>query len=373
LTVRLKSGMSEPPTLMPRTTLKDIALEMGYSKNTISLGLRGSTQIPPATRKRIAAVAERLGYRPNAVVSQLMAQLRSARTSRLQAKIALVNANLDPRALQDHPTIPIYVEGCERRAASLGYDFDRFWLHDPELTSERLLRILTARGIKGMILVGLMDTNHLPEKLASIWGKLPCVVTGVRTREPALSYCCVDHYNLALIAFERALALGYRRPGLVLDDVIDSLVERRFSAGYLTGQRMLPKSQQMPVFSGVTGPDRAEKFRSWLARHKPDVVFTLYNSVVGWLKAAGRRIPEDVGVIQLEWRSSRPEIAGMHQHNLVAGEAAVDMVVSQIHNNEVGVQEFPRATLIGATWVDGASVGARVEPRRAGAGLRVRG
>jgi LacI family transcriptional regulator len=46
----------------------------------------------------------------------------------------------------------------------------------------------------------------------------------------------------------------------------------------------------------------------------------------------------------------------MNQHNFVTGEAAVDMVVSQIHNNETGVQEFPRATLIGATWVDGPSV-----------------
>jgi LacI family transcriptional regulator len=341
---------------MPRTTLKDIALEMGYSKNTISLGLRGSPQIPPDTRKRIAAVAERLGYRPNAVVSQLMAQLRSARTSRLQAKLALVNANLDPRALHSHPTIPIYVEGCERRAASLGYDFDRFWLHDPEFTAERLLRILTTRGIKGMILVGLMDTNHLPEKLQAVWARLPCVVTGVRTRDPALSYCCVDHYNLALIAFERAIALGYKRPGLVLDDVIDALVERRFSAGYLTGQRTLPKSQQIPVFGEVTGPGRPEMFSSWLARHRPDVIFTLYNSVFGWLKAAGRRVPDDIGVIQLEWRASRPHIAGMHQHNLVAGEAAVDMVVSQIHNNESGVQEYPRATLIGATWMEGKTV-----------------
>jgi len=349
---------------MPRTTLKDIASEMGYSKNTISLGLRGSPQIPPATRKRIAAVAERLGYRPNAVVSQLMAQLRSARTSRLQAKLALVNANLDTRALQNHPTIPIYVEGCEKRAASLGYDFDRFWLHDPELTAERFLRILTARGIKGIILVGLMDTNHLPEELEAVWARLPCVVTGVRTRDPALSYSCVDHYNLALIAFERATALGYKRPGLVLDDVIDALVERRFSAGYLTGRRMLPRSRQIPVFGEVTGPGRPEMFRTWLTRHKPDVIFTLYNSVFGWLKAAGRKVPDDIGVIQLEWRASRPDIAGMHQHNLVAGEAAVDMVVSQIHNNEAGVREFPRATLIGATWVEGKTVRAVVQPGR---------
>ncbi len=341
---------------MPRPTLNDIARALGYSKNAVSLGLRGSPQIPPATRERIQRMAEKLGYRPNAVVSQLMAQLRSARNRRFQAKLALVNANLDPEAFRNHPTIPIYVEGCENRAAALGYDFDRFWLHDPELTAERWMRILSTRGIKGIVLVGLMDTNHLPAKLEPVWDRLPCVVTGVRTRDPALSYCCVDHYNLALIAFERALALGYRRPGLVLDDVIDALVERRFSAGFTTGQRTLPRTQQVPVFGDMTGPRRADLFRAWLDRHKPDVVFTLYNVVLGWLRSAGRRVPEDIGVIQLEWRSARPEIAGMNQHNRATGEAAVDMVVSQIHNNESGVQEFPRATMIGATWMDGASV-----------------
>ncbi len=341
---------------MPRPTLNDIARALGYSKNAISLGLRGSPEIPPGTRKRIQRAADRMGYRPNALVSQLMAQLRSTRTRKLQAKLALVNANRDPAAFRDHPTIPSYVEGCENRAANLGYDFDRFWLHDKELTAERWMRILTTRGIKGLVLVGLMDTNHLPSSLEAVWARLPSVVTGVRTRDPALSYCCVDHYNLALIAFERALALGYRRPGLVLDDVIDALVERRFSAGFLAGQRALPRAQQVPVFGDMTGPRRAEIFRSWLDRHQPDVVFTLYNVVLGWLKAAGRRIPEDIGVIQLEWRASRPDIAGMNQHNRAAGEAAVDMVVSQIHNNESGMQEFPRATMIGATWMDGATV-----------------
>lgn len=342
---------------MGQPTLKDIAKAVGYSKNTVSLALRGDRQIPAATRERIRAAAEAMGYRPNAVVSQLMAQLRASRTTRLQAKLALVNANRDRDAFRSHPTIPTYVEGCENRAGKLGYGFDRFWLHDPELTAARWLRIMDTRGIKGVVLVGLMDTNHLPDALRPVWERLPTVVTGVRTRDPALSFCCVDHHNLALMAFEKALALGYRRPGLVLDDVIDALVERRFSAGYLTGQRMIPRAQQVPMFSDVTAAAKEpERFRAWLTEHQPDVIFTLYNNVLGWLKAAGLRVPEDVGVIQLEWRATRPEIAGMNQHNYVTGEAAVDMVVSQIHNNETGVQEFPRATLIGATWVDGASV-----------------
>ena len=163
---------------MPRPSLSDIARELGYSKNTVSLGLRGSPQIAAATRERIRAAAERLGYQPNAVVSQLMAQLRTGRTRNFQAKLALVNANLDPEAMRTHPTVPTYVEGCESRAAKLGYSFDRFWLHDPALTADRWLRILTTRGIKGLILVGLMDTNHLPAALMPVWRQLPTVVTG---------------------------------------------------------------------------------------------------------------------------------------------------------------------------------------------------
>ncbi len=349
---------------MPRPTLSDIAQAVGCSKNTVSLALRGDRQIPERTRARIRDAADQLGYQPNAVLSHLMAQLRASRTTQLQAKLALVNANRDPAAFRSHPTIPTYVEGCTSRATKLGYAFDPFWLHDPELNAKRWLRILRARGIKGLVLVGLMDTNHLRDELRPVWEEFPTVVTGVRTRDPALSFSSVDHHNLALMAFEQAIALGYRRPGLVLDDVIDALVERRFSAGYL-GQRARPPAEAIPVFSEAGLGDKAPpNFRAWLDEHRPDVVFTLYNHVLTWLKAAGQHVPTDIGVIQLEWRATRPEIAGMNLHNFVTGEAAVDMVVSQIHNNEVGVQDFPRATLIGATWVHGGSVRAAAPMQR---------
>lgn len=342
---------------MPRVTLADIARATGLSKNAVSLALRGDAQIPETTRVRVRRAADKLGYEPNALVSHLMAQLGASRTRRFRAKLALVNANRDRDAFRLHPTIPTYVAGCEARAAKLGYGFDRFWLHDPALTAERFARILTARGIKGVVLVGLMDTNRLPEALRPIWERWPTVVTGVRTRDPALAFASVDHHELVLTAFEQVRALGYRRPGLVLDDVIDRLVERRFSAGYLTAQRELLEADRLPIFGQVPRDDvPPPEFRVWLDRFRPDVLFTLYNSVLSWLAACRRAVPAEIGVVQLEWRASRPEIAGMNQHNFVAGEAAVDMVVNQLHHGEVGVPEFPRATLVGATWVAGGSV-----------------
>ncbi len=342
---------------MPPVTMRVIADQVGYSKNTVSLALRGHRSIPESTRDLIRQAADKLGYRPNAVVSHLIAQLRAGRTAQFQAKLALVNAHRDPKAFRTHATIPAYVQGCERRGLQLGYTFDPFWLHDPKLKAESWIRILRTRGIKGIIIVGLMDHNQLPPHLQPVWAAFPCVVTGVRTRDPALSFSCVDHHDLLIQAFERALALGYQRPALVVEERIDRLVEGRFSGAMLTAQQSLPAARRVPAFMHIEQARTDRKlFPRWLDRHRPDVLLSLYNIVFPWLKDHGLRVPQDIGVIQLEWRESHAEISGMNQHNDAVGEAAVDMVVGQIHRNESGIPSFPRATLIGASWIEGESV-----------------
>ena len=353
---------------MPPVTMRVIADQVGYSKNTVSLALRGHRSIPESTRDIIRKAADKLGYRPNAVVSHLIAQLRAGRSAQFQAKLALVNAHRDPKAFRTPATIPAYVRGCERRGLQLGYTFDHFWLHDPKLKAESWIRILRTRGIKGIIIVGLMDHNQLPPHLQAVWAAFPSVVTGVRTRDPALSFSCVDHHDLLIQAFERALALGYQRPALVIDERIDRLVEGRFSGAMLTAQQGLPAARRVPAFRHIE-PARTDPkfFPRWLDRHRPDVLLSLYNIVFPWLKDHGLRVPQDIGVIQLEWRESHAEISGMNQHNDAVGEAAVDMVVGQIHRNESGIPDFPRATLIGASWVEGESVREQAtRPNKAG-------
>ncbi len=337
--------------------MADIARAENVSKNTVSLALRNDPRIPEATRRRIEKAAEKLGYRRNAVIGELMAHIRKSRTAGFQATLALVNANEDARALTQHPTIPAYMEGAQRRAEELGYRLDPFWMHDPELNGQSMVRILRARGIRGALIVGLMNQNRLPESFLPVVENFPCVVAGVRTREPALSFACVDHHMLTLRAFEKAIELGYERPGLVLDEVIDNLVAGRFSAGYFISQQDIPPSQRLRPFYQV---DAARKdptlFHQWLKDEKPDVIFTLYNVVRYWLRDAGLKVPDDIGLIQLEWRKNRPEFAGMNQHNDIVGEAAVEMLGSLIHNREFGPPAFPRATLIGSSWVDGSTV-----------------
>ena len=342
---------------MPKVTMLDIARAAGVSKNTVSLALRNDRQIPPRTREKIEALARKMGYKKNPTVAYLMAQLRQSAGSGHKATLALLNAHSDRNALREHPTIPTYVEGCRRRAVQTGYSLDEFWLHDPKLDGAALNKILRARNIRGVIVVGLMNDNRLPERFLPTWEQYPCVVTGVRTREPALSFTCTDHHMLTLRAVENALRMGYRRPGLVLDGVIDRLVEHRFTSGFLIARQQLPAAQRLkPFYNVIAARENPDLFRAWFEREKPDVILTLYHVVRHWTDSQGLRIPKDVGLIQLEWRPDHADWAGMHQHNDIVGEAAVEMVVGMIHNNECGIPLFPRATLLGSTWVEGKTV-----------------
>ncbi|MDX2079855.1 MAG: LacI family DNA-binding transcriptional regulator [Terrimicrobiaceae bacterium] len=342
-----------------RPTMNDVARAAGVSKNTVSLALRHSPQIPVKTRERILRLARRMGYSLNPTVACLMAELRRSRQPGSQAGLALVNANLDRRAFREHPTIPSYVSGCRRRASELGYFTDDFWLHEPGLSGAALVRRLRARNLRGIVLVGLMHDNRLPDDFRAVWEQFPTVVTGVRTQNPALPFAASDHHMLLRGAVEECLRAGRRRPGLVIDRHIDRLVEGRFRAGFAAAQGVLRVADRLPPFLFVADDaQRWTKFREWFTRRRPDVLLSLYHDVEGPVRTMGLRVPEDVGLVQLEWRPDHPHWAGMDQHNDITGEAAVEMVTSMIQNGYHGVPAFPRATFIGSTWRPGATLDA---------------
>jgi LacI family transcriptional regulator len=126
------------------------------------------------------------------------------------------------------------------------------------------------------------------------------------------------------------------------------------------GQQALPASSRTKPFYDVNrARESPAGFYKWLGQEKPDVLFTLYNFVRRLVEAKGMKVPRDIGLIQLEHRKDTADWAGMDQHNDLTGEAAVDMVISQLHNNEIGVPACPRATLIEASWVPGNTATAR--------------
>jgi len=338
-------------------TMAVVAAHAGVSKNTVSLAMRDDRRISVETRRRVQQLAVKLGYRKNPVLAHLMSELRRTKGPNYCHTLALLNAHPDAQAIKRHPTIAAWVEGCQRRGESQGYLFDAFWLHDPELNGARLARILNSRGIKGAIIIGLFSQSRLPARFDELWAKIACIVTGVRTHEPTLSFCCVDHHALMQEAIRQVLALGYQRPALVLGNVVDDLVQGRLSSGMWTGQKALPARQRVPAFDKTDGSATCFKgFGRWLKRYEPDVLLTLHRDIRIWLEDLGHKVPRDIGLVDLEYNPSASDWAAMDQRNDLSGEAAVDMLISMLHNNESGPPEFPRATLGSSHWVPGNTV-----------------
>jgi LacI family transcriptional regulator len=342
---------------MKRISMADVARHARVSKNTVSLALRNDPQIPESTRQRVRVSVTELGYKANSVISKLMAELRRGDEAAYKHNFALINANQDRDAFLRHPTVPDYVSGCRRRAAQLGYGLDEFWLHDPELRAGRLESILRARGIRGALVIGMMKENRLPPDFETLWSAFTAVVTGVRTHDPTLSFACVDHHSLVIEAMQRIRERGIRRPALVIEGVIDRLVGGRFTAAFEHALKNLRPADRLTPFLDVDASrENPGLFSDWLLRRKPDAILTLHTVVEEWVTAAGLRVSQDIGLVQLECRRGCEDWAGMEQHNDLTGEAAVDLLVSLTSAGKEPLSLSPRGTLITPTWKDGRTL-----------------
>lgn len=342
----------------PPPTMSDIAKIVGCSKNTVSLALRNSPLISIKTKRKIVAVSKRLGYVRNDAFSRFMSEIKLSGLKRYRETIALVNANENPSAFKNHPTIPKYVEGIRRAAQREGFAINEFWLYDPGLSARSFERILKTRNIRGGIITGLMNEKHLPKKFGEIWNKFCFVITGVRTYGPTLNFTIADHFLIAYQATMQALRHGYNRPALVLDREIDELIEGRFTGGFLRAQLSMPQSDKIEPFFDVkqSCKDRSI-FRRWFFKNKPNALICLYNSARLWVEELGFKVPDDIALIQLERRENEPEWAGLDQRNDLAGEAAVGKLSQLLYssNSDSSKREIT-ATLVSPEWVESSTI-----------------
>ena len=86
------------------------------------------------------------------------------------------------------------------------------------------------------------------------------------------------------------------------------------------------------------------------------MVVTLHAEIKDWLEGMHLKTPRDVGLVHLDRANNMEEWAGMDQNSYCVGVAATDMIVGQLHRNDQGIPDFPKAVLIQSRWVPGATV-----------------
>lgn len=145
-------------------TMKDVAEATGVSVMAVSYALRGSKKIPEATRQRVLAVAEKLGYQRDPLLIRLSSYRSKKRRTEKGTALAWLNL---------HPTEATWnfrgshhlesLEGARERARNLGYRLDTFSLYE-QRGWPALSRVLRSRGIEGVIIgqpPAGVDSAHL--------------------------------------------------------------------------------------------------------------------------------------------------------------------------------------------------------------------
>lgn len=335
-----------------RISIRELAAGLGVSHTTVSLALRNAPRIPAAKRREIQAYAAQHGYRTDAVVSSLMARLRTLREKPVEAALGFVTAWPTRHGWQAMPNLVRFHAGAERRAHELGYALDELWLNEPGMTGGRMTRILQARGIRGVILQALPSVGG---RLQLGWRHFAYVTKGLTLTHPPAHRVVSSHYEDMQLVLGELARRRYRRIGLALSHGLSARVDRAWLAAFLLHQNDAPAPQRLPALL-TQSTDEEAHFREWFAAHRPDVILFSEQPIAAWVEKMKLRVPADVGLVHLDWSPGQAPLAGLDANAETLGEAATDLLVGQLQANEFGIPRHEKIVAVRGHWVAGSSV-----------------
>jgi len=209
-----------PEPVAPRhgpSSLADVASLAGVSSGTVSRALSRPEMISEATRTRVMAAVERLGYVANG----------SARA--LAARRTLTVGALVPRF--GTSSFPTLVQALESTLAKDGYTLllsapEHARAHDPAL-----LRTLLERGVDAVALLGAEQSPQTFSLLAT-----HCVPFVMMWATHSDQGACVgfDEHAAALLVVDHLADLGHRRIGFISGRTAENERARARLRGLLT-------------------------------------------------------------------------------------------------------------------------------------------
>lgn len=338
--------------------MAEIAHSLGVAASTVSRALRSDPRISALTRQRVEEAAEKLGYRPNPLVSALMASRRRRGGNGEVDVIALVTNYGGRESWRSKDVCRWEFEGIQARAAALGFRIEVFPLSEYRGSYERLQVTLRARGIRGVLLGFSREDSDVLFRTEGF------AVAGLSAYFPAV---VVDRanfhgfYNVQL-ALDHMWQLGYRRPALIVPDLNNRMSNNLWSGAFLDWQRSLPRTDRCEPYIPLDADSQPE-FDTWLTANKPDSLLVYKAPVRRFLSRHRLSVPDDIGLAYLYRTSDEMGRAAGIDGNLSAvGAAALDLVVEKLNANLTGSSNHPKEVLIKGTWHGGATLPPRVKP-----------
>ncbi|GAA2780571.1 LacI family DNA-binding transcriptional regulator [Crossiella cryophila] len=275
-------------------TRRDVARLAGTSESVVSYVLNaGPRNVAPATRDRVLAAIDELGYRPNAVA-------RSLRTSRTRTLGLLVPDNANPFFAELAAQI---AEDTFAAGHSLLLANSR---EDPDREAEQV-RILLDRKVDGLMLIPACAPTQCVDDLVS--SGVRCVLVDRELPRLAAGTVVADHIGGARAAVTHLLEHGRRRIACVAGPHCASPTDDRVLGwrSALIAAQVDPDALPLlhTPFGRMSAYTAATELLSGLtSAERPDAFFvTSDEQAVGVLRAAlelGLRVPQDLAIASFD-------------------------------------------------------------------------
>lgn len=261
--------MSQSRPADPRRplTLRDVSEASGVSEMTVSRVLRNRDDVSPATRQKVLAAAQALGYVPNKIAGGLASQrvnlvaviVPSLSNLVFPEVLGAISAGLEDTGLQ-----PVF--GVTDYSAA---------------REEAVLYEMLSWRPTGVILAGL---EHTPAARAMLENAgIPVVEIMDSDGEAVDSVVGISHRAAGLLMAEAIVAAGYRRIGFLGTKMLDDHRARKRLEGLTEGLAAHGlKVHDSEHYSGGSALRKGREMTERILARSPDLDFLYYsNDMIG--------------------------------------------------------------------------------------------
>ncbi|MFE6078645.1 LacI family DNA-binding transcriptional regulator [Paenibacillus sp. NPDC057886] len=319
-------------------TIHDVALKAGVSVTTVSRVLNNRGYISQKTRDKVYQTMNELNYRPNEIARSLLRKQSNV--------IGLIIPDVS------HPFFGELANYIEYHAYRNGFKIMLCNSHmDPSKEREYV------EMLKGNRVDGIIMGSHTLEVDEYMNLRSP-IVTFDRRIGGDIPFISSDNYQGGVMAAELLLAKGRRHVAHICGNLELQMLSNRRTSGFLDTleahgiKPVMVHETDLNVFSQHQYTELVEKL---LAQH-PEVDGLFVTSDLMAIHALkqivldGRKVPEDIAIVGYDDIRAAgyavPGITTIRQPIESMAELAVELIRSQIAEQEIGMEHILPVTLV---------------------------
>jgi DNA-binding LacI/PurR family transcriptional regulator len=320
------ASMSRDSSRPRRATIHDVARVSGISRGTVSRVLNGEPYVSDSARTAVEAAIAQVGYVRNTAARNLVTQRSRA--------VALVVHEPHSLVLED-PNIGNILLGTNAVLSEADYQMVTLIL-DSKRDSDRVAEYLRGGFVDGAIILSARAGDPIALAVAELG--IPASFVGHPPDTPDIPYIGINNQAAAEQITQRLLGTGRKRVAMIASALDRDSGQDRL-AGFIAAmgsdydERLVVK---YPFYTYTAG---ADGMRELLERDPSiDGVFAASDAIAAGaldvLKAAGRRVPEDVGIVGFDDSSwalrCTPALSTVRQPADALGRRAAQQVLAQL-------------------------------------------